>query len=45
MNKHLSLRVQVDNVLDEVYAVGINAAYLVDPSLPRNFTFSAKYKF
>ena len=45
VNKNVSLRLQVDNVLDKVYAVGINAAYLIDPSLPRTFTFSAKYKF
>lgn len=45
VNKNLSLRLQIDNVLDKVYAVGINAAYLIDPSLPRSFTFSAKYKF
>ncbi len=45
LNRNLTLRLQVDNVLDKVYAVGINAAYLIDTSLPRNFTFSAKYKF
>ncbi|MFO1449923.1 MAG: TonB-dependent receptor [Opitutaceae bacterium] len=45
LNKNWTFRVQVDNLLDETYAVGINAAYLVDPSLPRNFTFSTKYKF
>lgn len=45
VNKNWSLRLQGDNLLDKVYAVGINAAYLVDTSLPRNFTFSAKYKF
>jgi iron complex outermembrane receptor protein len=45
VNKNWNLRLQVDNALDENYAVGINAAYLIDTSLPRNFTFSAKYKF
>ncbi|MBL9216549.1 MAG: TonB-dependent receptor [Opitutaceae bacterium] len=45
LNKHWTFRLQCDNLLDETYAVGINAAYLVDPSLPRNFTLSAKYKF
>jgi iron complex outermembrane receptor protein len=45
VSKNLSVRLQVDNVLDKVYAVGINAAYLIDPSLPRTFTLSAKYKF
>lgn len=45
VNRNLGFRLQVDNVLDKTYAVGINAAYLIDPSLPRSFTFSAKYKF
>jgi len=45
VNKNWSCRLQVDNVLDKVYAVGINAAYLIDPSLPRSFTFAVKYKF
>lgn len=45
VNKHWSLRLQADNVLDETYSVGINAAYLIDPSIPRSFSFMAKYKF
>ena len=45
LNRHWSFRLQVDNALNQTYAVGINAAYLVDPSLPRNATLMAKYKF
>lgn len=45
LNKHWTFRLQCDNALDETYPVGINAMYLVDPSLPRNFTLSAKYRF
>jgi iron complex outermembrane receptor protein len=44
-NKNWSFRLQVDNALDSTYAVGLNAAYLIDTSLPRSFTVSAKYKF
>ena len=44
-NKHWSLRLQVDNAFNSLYAVGLNAAYLIDTSLPRSVTLSAKYKF
>ena len=44
-NRRWTYRVQIDNALDSLYAVGLNAAYLIDTSLPRSFTFSAKYKF
>lgn len=44
-NRRWTYRVQVDNALDSLYAVGLNAAYLIDTSLPRSFSFSAKYKF
>jgi iron complex outermembrane recepter protein len=45
LNKNWSFRVQVNNVLDQTYAVGINAAHLIDPTLPRTFVFSTKYRF
>lgn len=45
LNRNWSFRVQVDNILDKTYAVGINTAYLIDPSLPRTFIFSTKYRF
>ena len=45
LDKNWSFRVQVDNVLDETYAVGIAAAYLIDPSLPRSFIFSTRFRF
>jgi iron complex outermembrane receptor protein len=44
-SKHWSFRLQVDNAFNSLYAVGLNAAYLIDTSLPRSVTFSAKYKF
>jgi outer membrane receptor for ferric coprogen and ferric-rhodotorulic acid len=44
-NRNWALRLQVDNALDSLYAVGLNAAYLIDTSLPRTFTVSAKYTF
>lgn len=44
-SKNLSFRVSIDNLFDSQYAMGLNAAYLVDPAPKRNFTFSAKYKF
>lgn len=43
--KNLSFRVSIDNLFDNLYAMGLNAAYLVDPSPKRNATFSVKYKF
>ncbi|MDB6169598.1 MAG: Outer rane receptor for ferric coprogen and ferric-rhodotorulic acid [Verrucomicrobia bacterium] len=45
LNRNWDFRIQCDNVFDKTYAVGINAAYLIDPSLPRSFTFSTKYRF
>jgi len=40
VNKNLQLRLSVDNLFDKLYAMGLNAAYLVDPSPRRNGTFS-----
>ena len=45
INKNVSARLSIDNLFDTLYAMGLNAAYLVDPSPRRNATFSVKYKF
>lgn len=45
LNRHILLRVNVDNVLDEAYALGAQNAYFVDPSPPRTFSASVTYKF
>jgi len=45
INKHWSVRVNVENVLDETFPAGMQAAWLVDPSNPRTFAFSSTYKF
>lgn len=45
ITRNWSFRVQVNNALDKTYAAGINAAYLIDPSLPRTFIISTKYRF
>ena len=45
LSRNWSFRLQVNNVLDRTYAAGINAAYLIDPSLPRTFIISTKYRF
>ena len=45
VNRHLLLRANVDNVLDEAYALGAQNAYFVDPSPPRTLSVSATYRF
>lgn len=45
INKHWSVRVNVENVLDAIFPAGMQAAWLVDPSNPRTFTFASTYKF
>ena len=45
VNRHLLLRVNVDNLLDESYALGAQNAYFVDPSPPRTASLSATYRF
>ncbi len=45
VNRHLLLRANVDNVLDEAYALGAQNAYFVDPSPPRTVSVSATYRF
>jgi len=44
-NKNLSLRIAVDNILDKAFPLGVDAAFLVDPSPPRTISLSAKYRF
>jgi iron complex outermembrane receptor protein len=39
------LRAGITNLLDEAFVEGAQAAWLVDPSQPRTFTFAATYKF
>ncbi len=45
VNKHWLLRGNIDNLLDEAYALGAQNAYFVDPSPPRTVSISATYKF
>ncbi len=43
--KRLTFKVTVNNVLDEVYAVGAQHAFCIDPSVPRNWQLTAFYRF
>ncbi|MEO6003187.1 MAG: hypothetical protein ABIZ04_07595, partial [Opitutus sp.] len=45
VNAHWSLRANIDNVLDEAYALGAQNSYFVDPSPPRTISGSATYRF
>jgi len=45
LNKSWFVKLQVDNIFDRVYAVGINSATLVAPAIGRTFTFHAGYRF
>lgn len=45
LNKNWSFRGNLDNLLDEAYALGAQNAYFVDPSPPRTISFSATYRF
>jgi len=44
-NKHWVLRGNIDNLLDEAYALGAQNAFFVDPSPPRTVSLSATYRF
>ena len=44
-SKQWSARLSVDNVLDEVYAMGAQSAVFIDPSPPRSFAVSVRYDF
>ncbi|MEO7599645.1 MAG: TonB-dependent receptor plug domain-containing protein, partial [Opitutus sp.] len=45
INNHWFVRGNVDNALDEAYALGAQNAYFVDPSPPRTISLSATYRF
>lgn len=45
VNRHWSLRLNVENVLDEVFPAGMQNAWLVDPSQPRTVSVTTTYKF
>lgn len=45
INEHISLRANIDNLLDEAYALGAQNSYFVDPSPPRTISVSATYRF
>jgi iron complex outermembrane receptor protein len=45
INSHWTLRGNLDNVLDEAYALGAQNAYFVDPSPPRTVSLSVIYRF
>ncbi|MEO6246308.1 MAG: TonB-dependent receptor plug domain-containing protein [Opitutaceae bacterium] len=45
IGRHWLLRSNLDNVLDEAYALGAQNAYFIDPSPPRTLSVSATYRF
>jgi outer membrane receptor protein involved in Fe transport len=45
INSHWTLRGNIDNLLDEAYALGAQNAYFVDPSPPRTVSLSVIYRF
>jgi outer membrane receptor protein involved in Fe transport len=44
-DKHWTFRLNVENLLDKAFALGAQTPIFVDPSPPRNYQFSANYKF
>ena len=44
-DKHWTFRMNIENLLDKAFALGAQTPIFVDPSPPRNFQFSANYKF
>lgn len=44
-NKHWTVRLNVENVLDKAFALGAQHPRLVDPSPPRTFQVSGIYRF
>jgi len=44
-NRHLNLRLSIDNLLDEAYAFGGGQVTTATAAMPRTFTFDAVYKF
>jgi len=45
VNKHISLQMNVINILDEHYPLDAEITSIVDPEPGREFTFEGKYKF
>jgi outer membrane receptor protein involved in Fe transport len=45
INSHWTVRGNIDNLLDEAYALGAQNAYFVDPSPPRTVSLSVIYRF
>ncbi len=45
VNKHINVNLSVLNILNETYAYGWEAAYLVNPVPPRTFSLQTNYKF
>jgi len=44
VNKHLQLRLNCQNALDERYVLGEQTALIADPSVPRTFVLEVDYK-
>lgn len=45
LDKHWLFRVNVDNALDKAYVLGGQGAAFIDPSIPRNYSFTSTYRF
>ncbi len=45
LNKAWQFRLNVDNVFNKAYVVGLQSALTVDPSPPRTLSGSVSYKF
>ena len=45
VTSHVLIRLNIDNLLDEAYALGAQNAYFVDPSPPRTVSSSITYRF
>lgn len=45
IGRHWTARINIENILDETFPAGFQAAWLVDPSNPRTVSLSTTYKF
>jgi outer membrane receptor for ferric coprogen and ferric-rhodotorulic acid len=45
INKHWTVRLNIENLLDKTFALGAQTPIYVDAAAPRTFQFSAVYKF
>ena len=45
LDKHWLFRVNIDNALNNPYVLGGQGAAFIDPSLPRNYSFTSTYRF